>query len=81
VLAILDPDEFFLEALSTKGRSADQLIQTLPKDMASTVTDQAKPGMAVAQMYGIGDVVVHKVMSNSEERFSSIADRKCPCPA
>ena len=61
VLAILDPDEFFLEALSQKGRSPSELIHTLPRELASTVTDVAKPGMAVAQMYGIGDVVVHKV--------------------
>ena len=42
----------------------------LARELASTGTDIAKPGMAVAQMYGIGDVVVHKVSAGS--RFTQL---------
>jgi hypothetical protein len=59
-IAILDPDEFFLQPLTQRkgDKSADgfRILNNWPEAMASQVTDVVKPGMAVCQEYGLGTV-------------------------
>merc|ERR550514_2024381 len=55
VIAIIDPDEFFLEPLTQGVKKKDDLIHHLPSFLEDGVTDVVQPGMAVAQMYGFGD--------------------------
>lgn len=59
-IAILDPDEFFLQPLTqrTGDKSADgfEIINNYPPRLKSIVTDVVKPGMGVTQMYGFETV-------------------------
>ena len=56
VIALLDPDEFFLEPLTQGDKKRDDLITDWPSSLQHLVTDVVQPGMAVAQMYGFGAV-------------------------
>ena len=56
VIVLLDPDEFFLEALTQGDKKREDLINSWPASMQSRVTDVVQPGMAVGQMYGFGSV-------------------------
>jgi hypothetical protein len=60
VVAIIDPDQFFLAPLTQNvmPRTSWQPI-ALWKEQ-SDVSDAARPGMAVAQEYGIGDVFTRR---------------------
>lgn len=60
VIAIIDPDEFFLQGLTQGVNQGANLTNSWPSFMQQEVTDVAKPGMAVAQMYGFGDSWLHK---------------------
>jgi hypothetical protein len=64
VIAILDPDEFFLQPLTQRAEhSADgpfEIIHAYPERLRKHVTDVVQPGWAVAQKYGLGATFLRK---------------------
>ena len=70
VVAVLDPDQFFLAPLTQNVMSPESMLPSHPWLRTAgrswlgmpdpEVTDAAVPGMGIAQKYGIGDVFIHK---------------------
>jgi hypothetical protein len=63
-IAILDPDEFFLQPLTQRAKHAAddpfEIINDYPERLRHQVTDVVQPGMAVAQKYGLGTTFLHR---------------------
>ena len=63
IVVLLDPDQFFLAPITQGVRPASQMLgldrlpSTLPKHLHS---DQPRPGLAVAQKYGLGGQWVNR---------------------
>jgi len=64
VIAILDPDEFFLQPLTQRAEHAAddsfEIIHEYPERLRQHVTDVVQPGWAVAQKYGLGSSMLRK---------------------
>ncbi|CAK0802536.1 unnamed protein product [Prorocentrum cordatum] len=64
VVAILDPDEFFLQPLTQRAEHAAdgpfEIIHGYPERLSQQVTDVVQPGWAVAQKYGLGSAFLSK---------------------
>merc|ERR1719356_2142893 len=63
-IAILDPDEFFLQPLTQRAEHAAdgpfEIINHYPSRLRHQVTDVVQPGMGVAQQYGIDTAFLRK---------------------
>jgi hypothetical protein len=63
-IAVLDPDEFFLQPLTQRAKHAAdgpfEILNGYPERLKHQVTDVVQPGWGVAQKYGIGSAFLHK---------------------
>jgi len=63
-IAILDPDEFFMQPLTQRSEhppdSPFEIINDYPARLRHQVTDVVQPGWAVAQKYGLGSGWLNK---------------------